>query len=84
MDAKAKKELNSIKRELNSMIMELEEISDGVRTDFKGIGNDKCADCIDNVISQYRYVQKKLNNIDTSTTTQGTVTKPLIGGGRVL
>ena len=69
MDSKARNELDSIKRELNSIINELESISDGVRKDFVGIGNEKCADCIDRVVSNYYAVRRKLNNLDTSTVT---------------
>ena len=71
MDAVARNELNSIKRELNSIIAELEDISYGVRRDFKNIGNDQCADCIDRVIGQYRQVKRKLDNIDTTTIKEG-------------
>lgn len=69
MDASARNELASIKRELNSIISELESISNGVRNDFTGIGNEKCADCINRAINQYCYVRRKLNNLDTSTVT---------------
>lgn len=69
MDASAKNELASIKRELNSVISELEEISAGVRNDFVGIGNERCADCINRVLNQYYVVRRKLNNLDTSTVT---------------
>lgn len=70
MDSGAKNELNSIILELNSIIAELENISYGVRSNFKNIGNERCADCIDNVLSQYYTVRRKLNNIDTSTVTE--------------
>lgn len=70
MDASARNELASIKRELNSIISELESISRGVRSDFTGIGNEKCADCIDRVLNQYYYVRRKLNNLDTKTVTE--------------
>lgn len=70
MDAGARNELASIKGELNSIISELESISSGVRGDFVGIGNDKCADCIDQVLNQYYYVRRKLNNLDTYTVTE--------------
>ncbi len=69
MDASARNELASIKRELNSVISELEEISAGVRNDFVGIGNERCADCINRVLNQYYVVRRKLNNLDTSTVT---------------
>ena len=63
MDAAARSELNSIMNELRSIILELESISKGVRNDFVGIGNDKCADCIDRAIEQYNGVYRNLNNI---------------------
>lgn len=69
MDASARNELASIKRELNSVISELEEISAGVRNDFVGIGNERCADCINRILNQYYVVRRKLNNLDTSTVT---------------
>lgn len=70
MNASARAELASIKRELNSIISELDSISSGVRRDFVGIGNDQCANCIDRVTNQYRYVKRKLDNMDTSTVTE--------------
>lgn len=70
MDSGARSELNSIIRELNSIITELEDISHGVRYDFKNIGSEKCADCIDMVLSNYYTVRRKLNNMDTSTVTE--------------
>ena len=70
MNASARAELASIKRELNSIISELDSIASGVRRDFVGIGNDQCANCIDRVTNQYRYVKRKLDNMDTSTVTE--------------
>ncbi len=69
MDSSARNELDSIIRELNSIIAELEDISYGVRYGFKNIGNDKCADCIDKVLENYYTVRRKLNNMDTNTVT---------------
>lgn len=71
MDVNARNELASIKRELNLIISELENISNGVRRDFAGIGNDKCSDCINIVVKQYYTVKRKLNNLDTSTVKEG-------------
>ncbi|MBQ1187069.1 MAG: hypothetical protein IIX54_05225 [Clostridia bacterium] len=70
MNAKAKSELNAIIKELNSIISELESISNGVRKDFKNIGSDKCADCINSVLNNYYTVRRKLKNLDTSTVTE--------------
>lgn len=65
MDAKARSELIAIKTELRSIIKELQEVSDGVRGNFKGIGNEQCATCIDRVVDNYEKVEKELNKIDT-------------------
>ena len=69
MDAGARNELYAIRDELSSIIAELNDISAGVRRDFRGIGNERCAECIDRVIEQYRVVARKLNNMDTKTVT---------------
>lgn len=70
MDSNAKNELNSIKLELISIIYELEAISQGVRNDFKNIGSESCANCIDRAVNNYNTVSNKLKNIDTSTVTE--------------
>ena len=41
--------LYNIKRELASIIRELNDISSGVRNDFQGIGSERCADVINKV-----------------------------------
>lgn len=66
MDAKAKKELDSIKSELNSIIRELDDIAGDIRRDFDGIGENACASRIEAVSGKYRTVLKKLRNIDVS------------------
>lgn len=81
MDQSARNELNSIKWELRSIIKELESISDGVRKDFSGIGNEQCANCIDRVVNQYYVVQRKLNNLDTNTVTESFAQTHGGGGG---
>lgn len=81
MDAKAKQELASIKKELKSIIQELESISNGIKKDFAGIGNERCASCLNKVLRQYSYVQKKLNNLDTSTVTESFAKSHGNGGG---
>lgn len=59
-------DLESIRAELRSIINELDSISNGVRANFKGIGNEKCANRLDQVIEQYRKALTKLNNVNTS------------------
>lgn len=63
MDSATRREIGSIKTELQSIINELDNISIGLKTDFKNIGNDKCAQVVANVADRYRNVKKKLNNI---------------------
>lgn len=70
MDAKSANELYLIKQELNSIIRELEDIESGVRNNFKGIGNDKCANSINTVLNNYKKVKRSLDNIDTSKVTE--------------
>ena len=59
-------ELNSIKQELSSIISEMESISYAVRREFAGIGSEKCSDCIDSIVGNYRTIKSKLDNIDTT------------------
>ena len=60
-------ELSSIKQELKSIIKELESIEAGIRQDFKGIGSEVCAHCINYVIVYRLYkARNKLSNVDTS------------------
>ena len=81
MNANASAELASIKRELDSIIRELDDISSGVRRDFVGIGNEQCANCIDRVTNQYRFVKSKLDAMDTSTVTESYAKAHGGGGG---
>ena len=66
MNVDAKKELDSIKTALSAEIRELEDISSGLRREFQGIGTERCVEVIDGVISKYRTVLRKLNNIDVN------------------
>lgn len=63
MDASTRRELSNIKTELQSIINELDNIAVGLKTDFKNIGNDRCAQAVTKVADQYRTVKRKLNNI---------------------
>ncbi len=82
MDAKAQQELADIKTELKNIIAELRTISYGVRTGFSGIGSEKCANVIDDVVDQYKIVQKTLDTMDTSAVAEEyTSQKGSSGGG---
>lgn len=69
MTTQQKNELESIKRELQSMITELESISWGVKKDFSGIGSEQCGACLDTVLNRYYTARNKLNYLDTNTLT---------------
>lgn len=64
MDAKTKRELESIKIELQNIIKELNDIASGVNSDFKGIGNEHCANCVKKVSDKFQRIKGQLNNID--------------------
>ena len=66
MDANSQYELYLIKKELQSIINELYSISGGVRSDFDGIGNEKCANSVVVAAQYYETVLQHLNNMDTS------------------
>lgn len=63
MDTAGRRELESIKAELQSIINELDSIGTGVRNDFRNIGNDRCAAGIAKVADRYREAKRRLNNI---------------------
>jgi len=67
MTQSAKNELEAIKRTLNTQVTELENIQNGIRKDFTGIGNDVCAKKLDPVITRLKKAQRLLNNLDTTT-----------------
>lgn len=67
--ASAKSEVNAMIRELNSIIGELTDISNGLRSEFKGIGSERCATSIDAVIGNCRTVKTKLQNMNMNQVT---------------
>ena len=56
--------LYECRSELRSIINELRSIEAGVESDFRGIGQEHCADCIDKVTDKYERVMRKLNNVN--------------------
>ncbi|MED4014539.1 MULTISPECIES: hypothetical protein [Sutcliffiella] len=59
-------ELYAIKRELLSIIDEIDSIAAGINKDFVGIGNEKCTSRLNKIANNYRNVKYKLDRIDTS------------------
>jgi archaellum component FlaC len=70
MNSSAQNRLYSIKQEIQTIINELEHISDGINRDFEGIGNARCASSVNRIAEHYKHVKRKLNNIDTSKVTE--------------
>lgn len=66
MNNQNKYELFQIKKELGSIIAELDDIAYGVKRDFKGIGENKCSDSISRLSDYYRYVLKQLDRMNLS------------------
>lgn len=64
MGANEQNELESIKRELQRIINELDSISRGVRKNFEGIGNERCASSISAIADDYRRLKRQLDRIN--------------------
>lgn len=56
--------LGEARSELRSIINELSAIENGIRSDFDGIGEDYCADCVAMIIRKYEGVLSRLNRVD--------------------
>lgn len=67
--ANARSEVNALIREINGIINELTDISYGLKSQFKGIGTEKCAASIDSVVSNCRSVKSKLQNMNMNKVT---------------
>lgn len=57
--------LGEAKSELRSIINELVVIEDGIRSEFKGIGEEYCADCVAGIVRKYEVVLSLLNRVDS-------------------
>jgi len=60
----SQQQLNAIKKDLQSIINELEDIAKGIKKDFEGIGNELCASAISAEVERYREAKQKLDKID--------------------
>ena len=58
--------LDSCKRELASIIQELESIKWGIGHEFKGIGQEKCVTCIEKAIERYQGAKRSLDKVNTN------------------
>lgn len=60
----AQNEKNAICQELQSIINELNDIANGIQSDFVGIGNQQCANAVRYVSNKCRTSKNKLQNIN--------------------
>lgn len=81
MSSNAQGELNSIKSELQSIINELDDISNGIRIEFSNIGNDTVAQCVSRVADTYRDVKKMLDRVNVKNIRQKPKETKNKGGG---
>ncbi len=63
MDPKVRSKINRIAAEANAIARELEDISNGLSHEFKGIGSVKAASGLRRSAEKYRYVSYKLKRI---------------------
>ena len=56
--------LGEAKSELRSIINELSDIEYGIRSEFEGIGEEYCADCVARIERKYEDVLRRLNRVD--------------------
>lgn len=70
MDSNAQYEVYLIKKELQNIINELDDIAYSIRYNFTNIGNENAASCVSKVADSYRTVKRKLENMDTSKVTE--------------
>ncbi len=60
-------QLEAFKSELRNIINGLYEIESCIRSEFKNIGNTRCADSINSVIKKYEAALSTLNSISYGT-----------------
>ncbi|EKN71483.1 hypothetical protein BABA_01240 [Neobacillus bataviensis LMG 21833] len=63
MDAQVKNKVQTIIAELNAIARELDEISQGINREFKGIGAVQCASSLQSAAGKYRAVTHELRKI---------------------
>ncbi len=62
LDGSVRSEISSIKSELYSIASSLDSLAYGIRYDFDGVGNDVCADRINDVSSKCMRIRSALRS----------------------
>ena len=60
MDLKTDTQLEALRKELHEMTGRLEAEAEEIRKGFYGIGNEYCADCLAEVVKEYRKLEKRI------------------------
>jgi hypothetical protein len=63
MDKAVQHKIASLIEDINAIARELDDISRGIGTEFKGIGSAKCASSLQNAAEKYRRVGHELRKI---------------------
>ncbi len=58
--------LERCRSQVNAIIRDLNEIEQGIRRDFEGIGENLCANAIGEIREKYEGIRRDLNNMDES------------------
>ncbi len=66
MTEKGSQQLIGIRSELKQLILELEDLETQIRSGFRGVGSDRCADSIASVVSRYSSALTTLNAVQAS------------------
>lgn len=69
MDAYTRNEIEGYIRTLALIIGELDDMAVSLNRDFRGIGAELCAQSITSVANQYRFVKRRLQNINPGSVT---------------
>ena len=56
--------LDACRNELRAIIRELRDIERGVRSDFTGIGQDMCSNCVGKIADHYESVLRRLERVN--------------------
>lgn len=56
-------ELTEVSSKIDFIIKELDDISNGVRSNLDGIGNDICASSLEAMADNYRDIKRKVDNV---------------------